>query len=64
MHLISTFYYGRCIFLRIGSKTKGLLNPELDVAVLVLSDTLPLGPSILSVSISRAIFCRKLTACF
>lgn len=54
---------GRYIFLRIGSNTNGLLNPVLDVAVLVISDKVPVGPSFLAVSYSRAIFWRKLTAC-
>ena len=54
---------GRYIFLRIGSNTNGLLNPVLDVAVLVISDRIPVGPSFLPLSYSRAIFWRKLTAC-
>ena len=59
----STYSSGRYIFLRIGSNANGLLNPLLDVAVLVMSDRTPVGPSFLPVSYSRAIFWRKLTAC-
>lgn len=54
---------GRYIFLRIGSNANGLLNPVSDVAVFVMSDRTPVGPSFLPVSYSRAIFWRKLTAC-
>jgi hypothetical protein len=54
---------GRFIFLRIGSNMNGLLNPVLDVAVCIISDRMPVGPSFLPVSYSRAIFWRKLTAC-
>jgi hypothetical protein len=53
---ISIFYSGRYIFLRIGSNANGLLNPVSAVAVLVISDSMPVGPSFLPVSYSRAIF--------
>jgi hypothetical protein len=53
---ISISCSGRYIFLRIGSNANGLLNPDSDVAVLVISDSMPVGPPFLAVSYSRAIF--------